>query len=152
MRRGWASLAIMCACGRIHFGGHAPDDASGSGDDATPIDGPADAPLGGIGVDVGTGPVALAVGDFDGDGRIDIVAANSAAGTISVVRNLGNRTFAPAVDFSVGTMPVAVVVADLNKDGKPDIAVANAGSDNASVLLNVGGTFGNTVNFATSMG
>jgi len=36
---------------------------------------------------VGAGPVAMAAGDFNGDGRIDLVAANAGDATISVLAN-----------------------------------------------------------------
>ena len=70
----------------------------------------------------GGGPAAVAVGDFNADGRPDFVVANSFDGTVSVLLNNGSGTFGPAVNYSVGTnsgsTPTAVAVADLNGDGR----------------------------------
>lgn len=93
----------------------------------------------------GNSPVAVALVDFDGDGKLDAVVANSTAGTVSVLPGKGNSTFKAPVTFTVGANPVALVVADFNGDNKPDIAVVNqgsAGSSSVTVLLNTGGAAG----------
>jgi hypothetical protein len=113
MHRGWACLVAICACGRLGFGEHGNSIDAPAGDDA-PIDAPADAMLGGIVVHVGASPSALAVGDFDGDGKIDLVVANRGSNNVSYVRNLGSRTFAAPVNFAVGMAPVAITVFDAN--------------------------------------
>jgi hypothetical protein len=101
---------------------------------------------------VGTGPLSLAVGDFNGDGKQDLVAANVNAGTVSVLlRNAANTGFDPKVDFMVGEGPGEVEVGDFNGDGKQDIVTANRGSNSTvSVLLrNAANTgFDPTVDFA----
>src|SRR5579864_4302651 len=87
----------------------------------------------------GNSPVAVALVDFDGDGKLDAVVANSTAGTVSVLPGKGNSTFKAPVPFTVGTNPVALIVADFNGDNKPDVAVVNqgsAGSSSVTVLLN----------------
>jgi len=87
--------------------------------------------------DVGVAPNAIAVADFDGDGRPDIATANSAGG-VSVLINTtpagaDAASFAPQV-----ALPTARVfqlgTADFNGDGKPDIAVVGNGT--VSILLN----------------
>src|SRR5260370_21453528 len=83
-------------------------------------------------------PVAIAKSDLDGDGKLDVVVANSAAGTVSILLGKGNGTFNAPVPITVGTNPVALLVADFNGDGKPDIAVVNQGSASVSILLNNG--------------
>jgi uncharacterized repeat protein (TIGR01451 family) len=72
----------------------------------------------------GTGPHAVASGDFNRDGKTDLVTVNSGANTISVLLGNGDGTFAGNVDYAAGTNPTAAVVADFNNDGRPDIAVA----------------------------
>src|SRR5271170_166015 len=93
----------------------------------------------------GTAPECVAVGDFNGDGRIDVVVGNALASppTISVLLGKADGTFAPAVDYPVDGNPISVAVGDFNGDGKLDI-VALFGADFAqvSVLLGNGdGTF-----------
>src|SRR5689334_9445420 len=56
----------------------------------------------------GGGPAAVAVGDFNGDGRPDFVVANSFDNTVSVLLNTGNGNFGPAVNYFVGSSPTAV--------------------------------------------
>ena len=89
-----------------------------------------------------TDPQGVAVGDFDGDGKADLVSANFKSNSVSVYLSNGDGTFKPKASYPVGTNPISVAVADFNGDGHPDLAVANAGSGNVSVLLNADdGTF-----------
>jgi FG-GAP-like repeat len=87
---------------------------------------------------VGTNPASVAVADVNGDGRLDIVTANSGSNNVSVLLGNGSGSFsaAPGSPFAVGANPVSVAVADVNGDGRPDIVTANQGSSNVSVLLN----------------
>ena len=95
-------------------------------------------------VDVATGSVPFFAGfsDLDGDGKPDLITANAAAGTVSLLRNmaagnLGAATFGSPVSLPVGSDPRSVATTDLDGDGKPDLVVANAGSGTLSVLRNV---------------
>ncbi len=100
-----------------------------------------------------SGPVAVATGDFNGDGYPDIVTANSGGNDISVLLNTKTGTFNPASNFSAGTAPSAVAVGDVNNDGFLDIVVANSGSANVSVFLGKGnGTFGAATPYAVGNG
>lgn len=95
----------------------------------------------------GTAPWMMAAGEFNGDGKTDLVTANSGANTVSVLLGNGDGSFAVHVDYDVGTKPVAVAVGDFNSDGKPDLAVANQTSSNVSILFGNGdGTFQTAVN------
>ncbi|MFI5039934.1 MAG: FG-GAP repeat domain-containing protein, partial [Solirubrobacterales bacterium] len=89
----------------------------------------------------GSHPDALAVGDFNGDGKPDLVTANAVSHDVSVLLGDGTGGFGPAASFGVGTMPSSVVVGDFNGDGEPDLATANFAD--VSILLNNGsGGFG----------
>jgi len=86
-------------------------------------------------------PIAVAVGDFNGDGKLDLVVVNYRSQDVSVLLGKGDGTFQAAVNYAVGVDPSLVLVADLNGDGNQDLAVANAGGG-VSVLLGRGdGTF-----------
>jgi CSLREA domain-containing protein len=104
------------------------------------------------GTNIGTGseshPVSVAIGDFNGDGKQDLVTANKDTNNVSVSLGDVPGSFTAANTFDTGSSPRSVAVGDFNGDGKPDLAVANFGSDNVSILLGDGsGNFGAPVNF-----
>ena len=68
----------------------------------------------------------MALADVNGDGKPDLVVANSyGADTVSVLLGNGNGTFQAQQTFATGSDPVSVAVGDVNGDGKPDLVVAN---------------------------
>jgi chitobiase/beta-hexosaminidase-like protein/VCBS repeat protein len=98
---------------------------------------------------VGSISWAVASGDFNGDGKPDLAAANTASTTVSVLLGYGDGNFPAALTIRVGHNPEGLATADFNGDGRRDLAVSNAGSDSVSVLLGNGnGTFQQPVTFA----
>jgi len=89
------------------------------------------------GYEVGEGPVALFIGDLDGDGWPDIVTANVSTNDISVLANQGDGTFGRETFYVVGDHPQAVDGADLDGDGDLDLIVANSSSDTITLLRNL---------------
>ncbi len=101
----------------------------------------------GVSYAVNAKPTALAVGDFTDNGYPDIAVASAGAtaqsnGTVKILLNKGDGTFAPGVDYMVGKAPAAIGMGDFNMDGFTDLAVTNVGSNTVELLLNKGdGTF-----------
>ena len=90
----------------------------------------------------------MAIGDFNGDDKLDMAVANASSNNVSILLGAGDGTFGAATNFVVGDFPVSVVVGDFDGDGIQDLAVANLGSDNVSILLGTGtGSFRVAANF-----
>jgi hypothetical protein len=89
---------------------------------------------------VGNRPRAVALGDLNGDGHLDIISANEANGDVSVLLGHGDGTFGPKTDYVVGGGAVGVALGDLNGDGKLDAVTADASVNMVSVLLNTSST------------
>jgi hypothetical protein len=92
----------------------------------------------------------VAVGDVNGDGKLDIAVANSGADghwSLSVLLGHGDGTFGPAEDLPSGQIPSWIALADLNGDGKLDILTVDT-----SALGHGDGTFDDPVTPASWVG
>jgi len=97
-------------------------------------------------------PFGVATGDVNGDGRPDVVTANSGNNTVSVLLNQGTGLGA-AASFQSAVSPVNIAVADLDLDGRPDLLTANPGDPAIAVLLGNGnGTFQPFVKYLSNTG
>jgi len=84
----------------------------------------------------GRAPVAIAMGDVNGDGLADVATAN--LGTNDATLLLGGReSIAPAAGspFKSGESPEAVALGDIDGDSKADLFVANSAGNDLTVYL-----------------
>ena len=109
---------------------------------------------------VGLGPTSLAVGDFTGDGHLDLAVGSPVNGLslnpqseISILTNNGSGGFQAGPSFvagPLGTVPVSIAVADFNDDARLDLAVAMNNTSNVLICQGNGdGTF-SVVKFTSS--
>jgi hypothetical protein len=101
----------------------------------------------------GDNPLFAAVGDFNGDGKLDMAVTNTLSNTVSVLLNNGDGTFQNPVPYPTQSSPEPIVSADFNGDGKLDLAIGNVfggnlGTGSVGVMLgNANGTFQSAVNY-----
>lgn len=96
---------------------------------------------------VGSGPLALAARDFNGDSLPDLAVVNHNDNTITILLNATNVALTEATGSPIAlaageTGPAAIAVADFNEDGFADLVIADQTTDNVTLLLGNGdGTF-----------
>src|SRR5207302_875020 len=100
---------------------------------------------------VGASPYSVAMGDFNGDGHLDLAVANGGSNDVSVLLGNGDGTFRTATvvqTFGTSMSPICVSVGDVNGDHKDDLAVCTVGVSAVTVLLGDGlGNFGSPQTF-----
>jgi uncharacterized protein (TIGR03437 family) len=83
------------------------------------------------------GPSGIAIQDFNGDGKADLVVSHCCGDTdMTYLQGNGDGTFVPEVHFNGGGNSFAVAVSDLNGDGKPDLLIAGTSPPSLTALLN----------------
>ena len=138
----------------LPFGIVATDlDGDGKLDLAAAVRDPADATHGSVSTWIGKGdgtfkvPVSLPAGnaplglvrmDVDGDGKADLVTANSHGGDLSVLLGKGDGTFTKDLRLAApaGADHGWLATGDFNKDGKTDLVDVASGPASVTVYLN----------------
>jgi len=79
---------------------------------------------------------AIFAGDLDGDGDLDLVAANETDNSVSVFLNNGAGVFTRlGAPYPTGAYPTGIALADFNHDNIPDVVTADYHGNSVSVLL-----------------
>jgi FG-GAP-like repeat len=89
----------------------------------------------------GGGPTWVATGDFNSDGKLDLVVSG-VGDNVGVLLGNGDGTFQPVVRYRTGINPAYVVTADFNGDNNLDLAVVNNIGSVSILLGNGDGSFG----------
>jgi hypothetical protein len=101
----------------------------------------------------GSVPLAVAVADFNRDGRQDLAVTNipindlcsvasifgGMCSSVAVLLGNGDGSFQDSNQFDPGgQLSISLAIGDFNGDGKPDLATANVNSSTISILLGDG--------------
>jgi hypothetical protein len=101
----------------------------------------------------GETPDFVTAADVNGDGNLDLLAANYYSGGVTVLLGNGDGTFQAATNSNNGGVPISLALGDVNGDGKVDLLVENIQFSNkppglAVLLGNGDGTFQSHIDFS----
>jgi hypothetical protein len=85
-----------------------------------------------------TAPWSVVYGDFNSDGRFDLITANQGMPNLSVLLGNGDGTFQAPVNIPLSGVPTGMVAGDFNEDGKLDLVVTDWTNDVVWVLIGDG--------------
>lgn len=101
----------------------------------------------------GSGVEAIAVGDVNGDGKVDLAVTNTTTNQVFTLLGDGQGNFASGGGFATGSdYPASIVIADFTGDGKVDIAVGGYSDERISIFKNTGNGFDNNTPLRRAVG
>ena len=83
-----------------------------------------------------TGAASVVIGDFNGDGALDVASASPADQTVTVLLGKGDGALRTPITYAAGNSPMALAIGDLNGEGKPDLVMVDDTSNSVVTLLN----------------
>ncbi len=87
---------------------------------------------------VGSEPVDVTGGDFNGDGYIDVAVVNQDSDNVSILLNNAGTGFLKPTNVATGSEPRAIVSDDFNNDGRYDLVTTNLGDGIGDISLLLG--------------
>jgi hypothetical protein len=97
-------------------------------------------------------PSDVAINDIDGDGKPELVAANSSTSMLTIFKNNStpsNISLDQRIDFYVDYSPTRILFADLDNDGRAEMICAHNSSQAFSIFRNT--SVPGTISFAPKM-
>ena len=82
----------------------------------------------------GNNPLAVATGDFNHDGKLDVIFTNGDVNRASVLLGNGNGTFPSYTNYLDGGDAIAIAVATPNGDALCDLAVVSQSSNTVTII------------------
>lgn len=93
-------------------------------------------------------PYVVSSGDFNADGKVDLVAGDLMNSDLVILLGNGDGTLKAPITYDVSPAPAYLLVNDFNRDGKLDVIFSNSTPAQFSVLFGKGdGSFEAPVNY-----
>lgn len=87
-------------------------------------------------LDTGAQPSFMITEDFNLDGKLDLMVANSGDDTLSYFKGKGDGTFKNQIILRTGEDPICIVTGDFNQDDYPDLAVLTYRDQSIHIYIN----------------